>query len=582
MPTLHWIGKEKVISHHQDVPYRVLDHKYGFTAEKGEQENPTQSGNKIIHGDNLEALKSLLPEYEGKIKCIYIDPPYNTGKESWTYNDNVNHPKIKEWLNKTLKAKEQDKVASIGVDDLTRHDKWLCMMYPRLQLLHKLLADDGVIFISIDENEVHNLRSILDEIFGVNNFIEQLIWNKRVPKNDKGIGNIHEYILLYSKKNSKSHRFTQLKEGLDDVFELISKHKKKRTDLLETKNELNKLFKKNGYDRGITLYNNLDSNYNLFGKINLSWPNGQTYGPRFDILHPITKKPCNVPDRGWRWKKETFDEYLDYENIEELADGSFKCGKIWFAKNEKTQPSSIKYLNEVKDFLLRSIISLKSSGSIDLEGIFEKGKFDYPKPVNLMKLLINSFNDKNSIILDSFAGSGTTAHAVLNLNKEDGGNRKFIVVEMEDYANEITAERVKRVTKGYGKDRKAVEGTGGAFDYYELGLPLFNDSQNLNEEVGIKKIREYIWFSETRTPFTAVIPSAVEESHYFLGKKDESVYYFIYEKDKLTTLDFDALELIKTKGEQYIVYADNCLLPKEFMAKNNIIFKKIPRDITRF
>jgi adenine-specific DNA-methyltransferase len=451
-------------------------------------------------------------------------------------------------------------------------------MYPRLQLLYKLLADDGIIFISIDENEVHNLRSILDEIFGINNFIEQLIWNKRVPKNDKGIGNIHEYVLLYAKDNSKSHRFTQLKEGLDDVFDLISKNKRKKTGILETKTELNKLFKKNGYDRGITLYNNLDFNYDLFGKINLSWPNGQTYGPRFDILHPITKKPCNVPDRGWRWKKETFDDYLDYDNIEKLADGSYKCGKIWFAKDENTQPSSIKYLSEVKDFLLRSIISLKSSGSIDLENIFEKGTFDYPKPVNLLELLINSFEDKNAIILDSFADSGTTAHSVLNLNKEDSGNGKFILIEMEAYANDITAERVKRVTKGYGKDKKAVEGTGGAFDFYELGLPLFDEKENLNEQVGIKKIREYIWFSETRTSYN----SAIENTNYELGVKDATVYYFIYEKDRLTTLDFDALELIKTKGAQYVIYADNCLLPKEFMAKKNIIFKKIPRDITRF
>lgn len=185
--------------------------------------------------------------------------------------------------------------------------------------------------------------------------------------------------------------------------------------------------------------------------------------------------------------------------------------------------------------------------------------------------------DKNSIILDSFAGSGTTGHAVLNLNKQDGGNRKFILIEMEDYANNITAERVKRVTKGYGKDKKIVKGTGGAFDFYELGLPLFDENKNLNEQIGIEKIREYIWFSETRTPFTET-----KEVNYFLGEKDDSVYYFIYEKNKLTTLDFDALELIKIKGEQYIIYADNCLLPKDFMAKNNIIFKKIPRDITRF
>lgn len=154
MPTLHWIGKEKVINHHQDVPYRVLENKYGFTADKGEQTDPVDCGNKIIHGDNLEALKSLLPEYEGKVKCIYIDPPYNTGNESWVYNDNVNHPKIKKWLGE---------VVGKDGEDLTRHDKWLCMMYPRLKLLHKLLADDGAIFISIDDNEQANLRLMCDE-----------------------------------------------------------------------------------------------------------------------------------------------------------------------------------------------------------------------------------------------------------------------------------------------------------------------------------------------------------------------------------------------------------------------------------
>ena len=186
--------------------------------------------------------------------------------------------------------------------------------------------------------------------------------------------------------------------------------------------------------------------------------------------------------------------------------------------------------------------------------------------------------DSSSIILDSFAGSGTTAHAVLNLNKQDGGNRKFILVEMEDYANDITAERVKRVSQGYGKGPKAVEGAGGAFDYYELGLPLFDAEHNLNEEVSTEKIREYIWFSETRTSYN----SDLKFEKYELGVKDDTVYYFIYDKNQLTTLDFDALELIKTKGESYVIYADNCLLPKEFMSKNNIVFKKIPRDITKF
>lgn len=193
MPTLHWIGKDKVINHHLDVPFKVLEHAYGF--DNGTQtEQETNSGNKIIHGDNLEALKSLLPEYEGKVKCIYIDPPYNTGNEGWVYNDNVNDPKIKKWLNSVV-GKEGE--------DLSRHDKWLCMMYPRLKLLHKLLADDGAIFISIDDIEVSFLKLACDEIFGRNTFLGQLVWKSRQNKDNRNISRIsidHEYILCYGTK----------------------------------------------------------------------------------------------------------------------------------------------------------------------------------------------------------------------------------------------------------------------------------------------------------------------------------------------------------------------------------------------
>lgn len=187
MPTLHWIGKDKVVNHHQDVPFRVLDHKYGFRVEDEKDKSETKSGNKIIHGDNLEALKALLPEYEGRVKCIYIDPPYNTGNEKWVYNDNVNDPKIKKWLGEVVGKQGED---------LSRHDKWLCMMYPRLKLLHKLLADNGVIFISIDDIEVTNLKFLCNEIFGENNFLANLIWKTDGNfDNQARIKICHEYVL---------------------------------------------------------------------------------------------------------------------------------------------------------------------------------------------------------------------------------------------------------------------------------------------------------------------------------------------------------------------------------------------------
>ncbi|MCH7412295.1 site-specific DNA-methyltransferase [Belliella sp. R4-6] len=540
MPTLHWIGKDKVVSHHQDVPYRVLEHKYGFAAGKGEQSVPTNSGNKIIHGDNLEALKSLLPEYEGKIKCIYIDPPYNTGNESWVYNDNVNHPKIKKWLGE---------VVGKDGEDLTRHDKWLCMMYPRLKLLHKLLADDGAIFISIDDNEQANLKLICDEIFGSNNFVSNIIWRSSDNSNNdsKQFSVDYNHTLVFSKRRN------WLSNKLLRNAQQSSHYKNPDND-----------------PRGPYFDGNPISSPNY--RENLC----------YDLVTP-DGKIIKHPKNGWRWSKES----LEYK----LNTGEIRFNESYTNIKRRT------YLNEQKGLPPSNLwIDLEETGhnrnaKYDLVKIFEesssKNVFQTPKPSKFIDKIIKVCCGKSDIILDSFAGSGTTAHAVLNLNKQDGGNRKFILVEMEDYANEITAERVKRVAKGYGTGAKAVAGTGGAFDFYELGLPLFDENQNLNEKVGLTKIKEYIWFSETRTSFSERLNAEVQSSQsinedYKLGVKDGTVYYFIYEKDKLTTLDFDALELIKTKGEQYVIYADNCLLPKDFMARKNIIFKKIPRDITRF
>lgn len=539
MPTLNWIGKDKVISHHQDVPYRILEHKYGFTAdpEKGtgkENKEATQSGNKIIHGDNLEALKSLLPEYEGKVKCIYIDPPYNTGNESWVYNDNVNHPKIKKWLGE---------VVGKDGEDLTRHDKWLCMMYPRLKLLHKLLADDGAIFISIDDNEQANLRLMCDEIFGNRNFVTNIIWEKNYsPRNDaKYFSASHDFILCYSKHKENWQR-----------------------NLAPRTEKQNKFYKyDDGDGRGKWRPDNvLVKSFSKSGVFGIKNPNTGT-------LHFPPEGSC------YRFNEEKSLTMLD-EN------------RFYFGKDGKGKPQLKRYLCDVNQGIVPQTIwkyeevSHSQGGKKDLNEIISGNVFDSPKPPQLIEQVIQIACNPEDIILDSFAGSGTTAHAVLNLNKQDGGNRKFILVEMEDYANEITAERVKRVAKGYGSAKKKVEGTGGAFDYYELGLPLFDENENLNEAVETVKIEEYIWFSETRTSATFSNIHSKNSEKYLLGKKDDSVYYFIYEKEELTTLDFDALELVKTKGEQYVIYADNCLLPKSFMAKNNIIFKKIPRDITRF
>ncbi len=534
MPTLHWIGKDKVINHHMDVPFKVLEHSYGF--DNGTQTaQETNSGNKIIHGDNLEALKALLPEYEGKIKCIYIDPPYNTGNESWVYNDNVNDPKIKKWLGQVV-GKE--------AEDLTRHDKWLCMMYPRLKLLHKLLADDGAIFISIDDNEQANLKLICDEIFGGGNFVADVIWQHSIqPKGYLGKFSIH-------------HNHTIV----------FSKHQSFMLGNLTRTEEHNKA------------YSNPDNDPKGL------WRTGDVrnalYRPNliYDITTP-SGKIISPPKNGWRWSKETLNDKIS-------------TGEIYFNKAETNIIRKI-YLSNVEGRAPETIwfgqdVGTTRDANKTLKQIFENDlPFDTPKPVALIERILQIATDKNSIILDSFAGSGTTAHAVLNLNKQDGGKRKFICIEMEDYAETITAERVKRVIKGYGfpstggapERRGGIEGTGGSFDFYTLGQPMFLENGNLNELVGVEKIRQYVYYTETKTPLTE---TKHKDNKNFLGKYNDTAYYFNYEQDEITTLDHAFLATMKTKAEQYVIYADNCLLTKDFMTKHHIIFKKIPRDITRF
>jgi len=595
MPTLNWIGKDKVVSHHQDVPYRVLEHKYGFTAEKGEQTEPTNSGNKIIHGDNLEALKSLLPEYEGKVKCIYIDPPYNTGKEGWVYNDSVNHPKILKWLGEVV-GKEGE--------DLSRHDKWLCMMYPRIQLLHKLLKDDGIITIHIDENEYHNLVIILEEVFGKKNNLGTIIWDKKNPKGDsKKLSYQHESIIVFcknadlvkgnvkrKKKNAKKiiefslKVFAKIgKESYpEDILQLCKKYKLDKAVFKEYKfvydlGTVNKEFadwiNSQDFSGGEKAYKFIDENGDVYQSVSMAWPNKKRAPDEYFIplIHPKTKGECPVPERGWRNPPETMKLLLEKD-------------LILFGKDDSTQPRR-KYL--LKENMFENISSLIGFGGSDDDFQKQIGiKLENPKPYSFATELVDWFSEPDSIVLDSFAGSGTTAHAVLKLNSEDEGSRKFILIQCDEYdkdgnvvnvCEDVTTKRIRKVITGYGKGANTVKGLGGNFDYFEIGLPLFDENQNLNEQVGLAKIKEYIWFSETRSSF-----SDPNQEPYFLGKKDESSYYFIYEKDRLTTLDYDALELIKTKGEQYVIYADNCLLPKDFMAKKNIIFKKIPRDITRF
>ena len=399
-----------------------------------ESVNFDETENLFIEGDNLEVLKLLQKAYYGKVKMIYIDPPYNTGKE-FIYPDDYSET-LDTYLAYTGQVDKEGRKFSTNTEAEGRfHTKWLKMMYPRLYLARNLLTDDGVLFISIDDNEIKNLRTLCDELFGDQNYVECITWNKRIPKNDKGIGNIHEYILVYVKSTAYEHKFTMPKAGLQDINALLAKLKRQQVSIPDAETTLRQLYAKKGYDRGITLYNSLDENYEPWGKINLSWPNANTFGPRYNIEHPKTGKVVRVPDRGWRWKEDTFRSLLDYENTKELHDGTFMCGSIWFDRDESTQPSSIKYLKEVDTLLLRSILSTKSDGGVELERIFGgKNFYSYPKPTALIKILLRSvstLSDKD-IVLDFFCGSGTTADAVLQLAREEAKKLRFIAVELPE------------------------------------------------------------------------------------------------------------------------------------------------------
>lgn len=545
MPTLTWIGKEKVVNHHLDVPFRVLDRQYTFG-------DTPDSGNKIIHGDNLEALKALLPEYEGKIKCIYIDPPYNTGNEKWVYNDNVNDPHIRKWLGQVVGSE---------MDDLTRHDKWLCMMYPRLVLLQKLLKDDGAIFISIDDNEISTLRLLCDEIFGVSNFVGQMTLqsNPRGSQNSNYLSYVHEYILMYAKKINK---LTTL--GVDKDEKSLAEFKEvdengRRYRLLGLRKRGGEWKKEDRPNMYYPIYVNEET-----GGCSLE------YSDRYTI-EVIPKRPTGELSR-WTWSKEKFEQERN-----KLIGKSKNTGD-WdiFRKDYIDDDNGVQKLTKLKTIWVEKEINYQNARN-EIKELFGNSEiFDYPKPTYLIERLLSIIPiGEDDIILDSFAGSGTTAHAVLKMNAQmNYPARKFIIIEMGEYANRLTAERVKRVISNNHFQS--------SFDFYELGDTLFDPkTENLNDNANTEQIRQYVWYSETHAPYIA--PTA-EHHPYWLGTDQRTNYYFYYIKGEETCLSWDFLRTLtpeRDKAEMYIIYADRCVLTENEMQKLNIRFKKIPRDIKR-
>ncbi|ODT64516.1 MAG: DNA methylase [Phenylobacterium sp. SCN 69-14] len=395
MTELVFKGKEFVFNHHLTVPFRPLE----MHPEKGVGA-PSLDSNLIIHGDNLHALKALLPTHAGKVDCIFIDPPYNTGNEGWSYNDNVNSPMIKEWLSAN----------PIGVEDGLRHDKWACMMWPRLKLLHELLAESGSLWVTLDDNEAHRAKLILDEIFGESNFLANFVWqSKDTPgNNSSGVAETHNHILFYRKSEYFSSNMKDRSE--DQIANYSNPDRDPRGPWLGTP-----LTRAEHRDRDF---------YPIDG------PNGRKVSP-----------PTGT---SWRRPPEKM-AWLETDK------------RIWWGVDGSAEfPKEKKFLSEVKDQVVNQTWwpyqfagSTRNAGS-DIKDIFHGEKvFDTPKPKRLLERILDVATDPSSVVLDSFAGSGTTAHAVLAANARDGGNRRFILVEGENYADTLTAERVRRVINGY-------------------------------------------------------------------------------------------------------------------------------------
>lgn len=546
MPTLNWIGKEAVSQHHKQVPFRQLEPDAALSCKPADG---TETGNLIVQGDNLLALKALLPRYAGQVKCIYIDPPYNTGNEGWVYNDNVNSPEIRRWLGEVV-GKEGE--------TLDRHDRWLCMMYPRLLLLKQFLREDGAIFVSIDDNEVASLRLLMDEVFGAGNFVRQIVWHKKyAASNDaKGIPDVHDFLICYQKTSK------------------FSRHLLPRTD------KQNSLYK---YDS--------DDGMGLWRPDNLSV---KTYSSDYD--YPITNPKTGVeyfPPNGRAWMSNP-------EQIEKWIKG----GRIFFGQKGNGAPQLKRYLSEVQDGVVPvsywpyDEVNHTDGAKKELKVVFSETKlpFETPKPTALIQRILQIASDKDSLILDSFAGSGTTGHAVLKQNAEDGGGRRFILVEMDDkIASSVTAERVRRVANGYTNAKgQAVAGLGGGFQFCRLSeQPLFQAEGPIRADVSFAQLAEFVWFMETGTGLAQTEQQAKPRTP-FLGVYQGRAVFLLYNgilKDKTdkggNVLNARTLQVLREALQQHApdfegawaVYGARTRFDKAQLAAKGLHFHQLPYEL---
>ena len=529
MPSLQFKGRVFVENFHLGAPFHALTP----VRSKGLSRKASLHDNLIVEGDNLLALKALLPTYHGKVKCVAIDPPYNTGNEGWAYNDRVNSPMMKEWFSKVVDR-----------DDLTRHDKWCCMMLPRLKLLRELLRDDGAIFVSIDDNEVHRLRCLMDEVFGEENFVANVVWQKRYVSNVTAgfLSDMHDHILCYAR-----------------LIDSFSVHRISRSSEQEA------AYKNPDDDpRGPWRAQDLSASkpYSA-GQFTITGPDGTRFDP--------------PPNRYWRMNRTQYQKWLD-------------DGRITFGTTGKGRPMLKRFLADTQEGLTPNtwwdykFAGHNKEATLELKDLHEgAAPFDTPKPVRLLKRILRLATDKDSIVLDSFAGSGTTAHAVLALNKEDGGDRRFVLIECEDYVDSITAERVRRVIKGVpsAKDESLKAGLGGGFSYFKLGAPLRRES--LLEPAKLpsyEKLAAYVFFTATGEEFE---PDKVRRDRWFIGRSRVHDVFLLYTDDveelKNLALTRRIAETLPRGERPKLVFAPTKYLGQEMLHRYGVTFQQLPFEI---
>jgi len=585
VPTLNWIGKEAVVNHHLQVPFHLLKDVPDLAC------GDPGSGNLIVQGDNLVALKALLPYYAGQVKCIYIDPPYNTGNEGWTYNDNVNSPLIRQWLGKVV-GKE--------AEDLSRHDKWLCMMYPRLSLLRQLLRDDGVLLISIDDFEVYRLRFLLDEVFQSQNFIAQLVWDK-TRKNDAKFFSVgHEYLLVYARSlavlRAKNTVWREPKPGADAVVaRVVELCKQHGNNFVAIEKELREWYRdlpKDHPSKKLSRHKHVDEG-GVWRDRDISWPGGG--GPRYDVLHPVTKLPCKVPERGWGFATiESMNEQIAKGLVLFRADHTQPPFRKSYLGNLDLDTTTSETGGDVEDDedilgaqVMPSVLYKQAQVSVKLLREIFGGKktFENPKDHEVIMRLLRYVTKPGDLILDSFAGSGTTGHATLAINKQDGGDRRFILVELEPkITREITSERVRRVAEGYTNAKgEKVEGLGGGFRYCELGESLFDSGGKIRETVRFAELARHVYFSETGEPLPRERVSARSP---FLGACRGVGVYLLYNGilgDKSANggnvLTRAVLAQLPPFDGVRVIYCAGCLLGRERLQAERIVVRQTPYEI---